>query len=207
MFIKTFTLIKERWNVASEYSEFLKTAILQKNSALFNTRKFKPDLSFIKHLIKFGFPNGIHLFFEIPIFTFFTLVVDTLGTLELTTANTTITIYSLFYIPIAGCGITTSIIVRNYLSKNKASIAQMDIKTALPIICTYIHANVLYTKHTCYNISSQWDYMLEHFNYLWIWNYAHNFFFLKIQKPNKWKRMLIKDRASLSLKKKEELLN
>jgi MATE family multidrug resistance protein len=47
-------------------------------------------------------------------------------------------IYSLFYTPVAGCGVTTSIIVGNYLGKNKASIAQTGVKTALHIVCVYI---------------------------------------------------------------------
>ncbi|OEG70671.1 hypothetical protein ATZ36_16965 [Candidatus Endomicrobiellum trichonymphae] len=117
---------------------FLLLITSKKNNAMFNTRKFKPDFNFIKRLIKFGFPNGIHLFFDIFIFTFFTLIVGTLGTLELSATNLTITIYSLFYTPVAGCGVTTSIIVGNYLSKNKASIAQTGVKTALHIVCAYI---------------------------------------------------------------------
>jgi MATE family multidrug resistance protein len=117
---------------------FLLSITSKKNNALFNTRKLKPDFIFIKRLIKFGFPNGIYLFFDMFIFTFFALIVGTLGTLELTTTNTTITIYSIFYVPIAGCGVTTSIIVGNYLGKNKVSIAQTGVKTALHIICAYI---------------------------------------------------------------------
>ncbi|MDR0820754.1 MAG: MATE family efflux transporter [Endomicrobium sp.] len=117
---------------------FLLLITSKKNNELFNTRKFKPDFNFIKRLIKFGFPNGIHLFFDLFIFAFFTLIVGTLGTLELSATNMTISIYSLFYTPVAGCGVTTSIIVGYYLGKNKASIAQRVVKTALHIVYAYI---------------------------------------------------------------------
>jgi MATE family multidrug resistance protein len=120
------------------FTIFLLLITSKKNNAMFNTRKFKPDFKFIKRLMKFGFPNGIHLFFDLFIFTFFTLIVGSLGTLELSATSITMSIYSIFYTPVAGCGITTSIIVGNYLSKNKVSIAQTGVKTALHVVCVYI---------------------------------------------------------------------
>ena len=122
---------------------FLLFITSKKNDVLFNTRKTKPDFKFIKHLIKFGFPNGIHFFFDIFIFAFFTLAVGTLGKLELLATNIVTNIYSLFYTPVSGCGVTTSIMVGNYLGKNKARIAQISVQTALHITFAYVIPTIL----------------------------------------------------------------
>ncbi|MDR0800754.1 MAG: MATE family efflux transporter [Endomicrobium sp.] len=120
------------------FAMFLLFITSKKNDALFDTRKAKLDFKFIKHLIKFGFPNGIHFFFDIFIFAFFTLAVGTLGKLELLATSITMNIYNLFYMPISGCGVTTAIMVGNYLGKNKTRIAQASVQTALHVTFVYV---------------------------------------------------------------------
>ncbi|MDR2426539.1 MAG: MATE family efflux transporter [Endomicrobium sp.] len=113
------------------------------NNKIYNTRKLVPDFTFIKRLLKFGFPNGVQLFFDMSGFTFFVLVIGTLGELELSASNIALNINNLAFMPLIGCGITTSILVGQFLGKNKASLAERSVYTALHIIYSYIFIMVL----------------------------------------------------------------
>jgi len=115
----------------------------KKNARKYGTRNIKPDIDFIKRLFKFGFPNGIQFFFDMSSFTFFVIVIGTLGRLELSATNIALNINHLFFMPLVGCGITTSILVGNYLGKNKASIAVLCVKTAVKTVSIYMGAVIL----------------------------------------------------------------
>ena len=112
----------------------------RQNSLEYNTRIFKPDFTFIKKLIKFGFPNGVQFFFDIASFTFFVLVVGTLGRIELTASTIAFTINSLAYLPLSAFGITVSILVGQYLGRNKADIAETATYTGLKVAFVYAAA-------------------------------------------------------------------
>ncbi|MDR1522631.1 MAG: MATE family efflux transporter [Endomicrobium sp.] len=104
--------------------------ISQKNNKLY--------LDTLKRLIRFGLPNGIHMSFDISVFTLFSLAIGTLGKNELVASNMAMNIYNIAYMPLLGFGMTTSIIVGNYLGKNKASTAQIAIKSVIHIPLTYV---------------------------------------------------------------------
>ena len=112
--------------------------ISKKHNTLYKTRNTKLKVDKIKCLIKFGLPNGIHMSFDLSVFTLFTLVIGTLGKNELIASNMAMNIYNIAYMPLLGFGMTTSIIVGNYLGKNKASIAQIAIKSVMHITFTYV---------------------------------------------------------------------
>ncbi|MDR1194912.1 MAG: MATE family efflux transporter [Endomicrobium sp.] len=115
----------------------------QKNNKTYNTRKFTPDFKFIKRLLKFGFPNGVQFFFDMSGFTFFVLIIGTVGELELSASNIALNINQLAFMPLIGCGITTSILVGQFLGRNKASLAERSVYTALHIIYFYVAFMVL----------------------------------------------------------------
>ncbi|MDR1926507.1 MAG: MATE family efflux transporter, partial [Endomicrobium sp.] len=122
---------------------FLFLLISKKNHTLYNTRKLSLDVTLIKRMIKFGFPNGVHMFLDLSIFTFFVLIIGTLGKFALSATNVVMNIYSLTYMPLVGFGMTVSILAGNYLGKNKASIVQVSVKSATQITCLYILLMVL----------------------------------------------------------------
>jgi len=110
----------------------------KKNDSKFNARQLKPNFKFLKRFIRFGFPSGVHIFLDMSVFTFFSLIVGTLGKLELSATNIVMNIYNLAYMPLVGCGITISIMTGNYLGRNKASMAQKSVITATQIVFTFI---------------------------------------------------------------------
>ncbi|MDR3243145.1 MAG: MATE family efflux transporter [Elusimicrobiota bacterium] len=117
--------------------------ISKKNNAVYNTRRFKPDFSFIKKLLYYGFPNGAQFFFDMAGFGIFVLIIGTLGIDELTASNIALNVNHLTYMPLVGCGITTSIMVGHYLGKNKASLAQASVRSAAQMVYAYTIITVL----------------------------------------------------------------
>ena len=127
--------------ISGSVTMFILFALLitsKNNNRTYNTRKIKPDFSFIKRLLKFGFPNGVQFFFDMSGFTFFVLVIGTIGEYELSASNIALNINHLIFMPLLGCGITTSILVGQFLGKNKASLAERSVYTALHIVYFYV---------------------------------------------------------------------
>ncbi|MDR1663051.1 MAG: MATE family efflux transporter [Endomicrobium sp.] len=117
---------------------YLFLVISKKNAYVYNTRHIKPNINIFRRLLKFGFPNGITVFFDMMEFAIFMLIIGTLGILELTASNIALSVYNTTVTPIIGAGVATSIMVGNYLGQNKASIAQKSVGTALKSICVYV---------------------------------------------------------------------
>ncbi|MDR3275248.1 MAG: MATE family efflux transporter [Endomicrobium sp.] len=109
----------------------------KKNSIVYNTRKFMPDFDFIKTFLGYTIPNGTQFFFDMASFSIFVLIIGRIGIEELTASNIVTNINSLVIAPLIGCSLTTSIMVGNYLGKNKASIAQVSVRSASHILYTY----------------------------------------------------------------------
>lgn len=110
--------------------------IAKKNSA-YNTRCISPNFGFMKRLLRYGFPNGVQFFFDMTGFGIFMLIIGTLGIVELTAGNIVLNINNLISMPLVGCGMAISIMVGNYLGKNKAYLAKMSVKSATHIVYAY----------------------------------------------------------------------
>jgi MATE family multidrug resistance protein len=110
----------------------------KKNNVVYNTRFFKPDFSFMRRLLRYGAPSGAEFFFDMAGFSIFMIIIGNLGKVELVASNIVSTINHIFIMPIVGCGIATSIMVGNYLGKNKASLAQMGVRSSVHIVYTYV---------------------------------------------------------------------
>jgi len=111
--------------------------IIAKGNSIYNTRRIAPDFNFMKRLLRYGFPNGVQFFFDMTGFGIFVLIIGTMGITELVASNIILNINNLVVMPLVGCGMAISIMVGNYLGKNKASLAQMSVTSASHIMYTY----------------------------------------------------------------------
>ncbi|MCA6070823.1 MAG: MATE family efflux transporter [Endomicrobium sp.] len=110
----------------------------KKNNAIYNTRCFKPDFSFMRRLLRYGMPSGADFFFDTAGFGIFMIIIGNLNRPELAASNIVSIVNHVFIMPIVGCGIATSIMVGNYLGKNKASLAQVSVRSSAYIVYTYV---------------------------------------------------------------------
>jgi MATE family multidrug resistance protein len=108
------------------------------NRDIYNTSCMKIDFAFIKRLLRYGGPTGAEFFFDMAGFSIFMLIVGNLGGEGLAASNIVVTINHMFTMPIVGFGMATSIMVGNYLGKNKASLAQESVKSSIHIVYIYI---------------------------------------------------------------------
>ncbi|AKL98254.1 MATE family efflux transporter [Endomicrobium proavitum] len=124
-------------------STFFLLIFLNKKNRIYQIKNFKPDFTFIKKLFKFGFPNGVEFFFDMGAFTFFVILMGSIQKDIQSATNIVMNINQLIFMPLVGCGITTSIMVGNYLGQNKPELASKSVRTALKIVYSYIALVVL----------------------------------------------------------------
>lgn len=117
---------------------FMVMILSKKNHLRYNTRKLKPDFAFIKRLLRFGFPNGVQFFFDMAAFTFFVIIIGSAGKEIQSATNIVMNINQLIFMPLVGCGITTSIMVGNYLGQNNPELSARSVRTALKVVYAYI---------------------------------------------------------------------
>ena len=89
------------------------------NITKYDTLKFKPNAILLKRILKFGFPNGIQFFLDLTGFTVFIMIVGKLGTDNLAATNIAFNINTIAFMPMIGCGIAVSVLVGQYLGKDK----------------------------------------------------------------------------------------
>jgi len=109
-----------------------------KQHKIYRMGNLKPDFNFMKRLFRFGFPNGVQFFFDMAAFTFFVIIMGSLGKEIQSATNIVMNINQLIFMPLVGCAITTSIMVGTYLGANKPELAQKSVKTALKAVYFYI---------------------------------------------------------------------
>jgi MATE family multidrug resistance protein len=110
----------------------------KKNRNTYNTAHLKPNFLFMKRLLKYGIPSGVEFFFDTIGFGIFILIIGNMGIKELAASNIVATINHIFMMPVVGIGTTVSIMVGNYLGKNKSELAKLSVKSALHITYTYM---------------------------------------------------------------------
>ncbi|MDR1720798.1 MAG: MATE family efflux transporter [Endomicrobium sp.] len=111
--------------------------VISKSNNIYNVRCMKPDFNFMKKLLRYGFPNGVQFFFDMAGFGIFVSIVGRLGITELTASNLILNVNNVIIMPLVGSGMAISVIVGNYLGKNKASLAQRSVKSAAHIMYLY----------------------------------------------------------------------
>lgn len=99
---------------------------------------FRPDLKLIRRILKFGLPNGLHLFLDIAGFTGFILILGRLGKVELATTNMAFNINSLAFMPMIGMGIAISMLVGRNIGARNPAIAKRSVYSALHLSLLYM---------------------------------------------------------------------
>jgi MATE family multidrug resistance protein len=113
--------------VASGLFTFLFYVLLitrKKYEADYHTRsgwRLSPEL--IRRIARFGLPAGLHFSLDTAGFTLFILIMGTLGTVNLAATSIAFNISTLAFMPMIGAGIAASVLVGQYLGKNRPEIA------------------------------------------------------------------------------------
>ncbi len=104
---------------------FLLLMSTRDNNNTYHTLKgWRPEKDLFIRLLRFGFPSGVQFFLEMVGFTIFVLLVGRLGTASLIATNIVFNINTLAFMPMIGCGIAISVLVGQYLGKEKPELAQ-----------------------------------------------------------------------------------
>ena len=85
---------------------------------------WKPEKELFMRLLRFGFPNGLHMFLELTGFTLLIVLVGRIGTIPLAATNITFNINHLAFLPLMGFGMAVSILVGRRLGENRPEVAQ-----------------------------------------------------------------------------------
>ncbi|MDR2436962.1 MAG: MATE family efflux transporter [Endomicrobium sp.] len=110
----------------------------KKNHITYDTRCMKLNFKFMKRLLHYGIPNGVELFFDGCGFSIFLIIIGNLGIASLAASNIMASIYNIAYMPLLGAGMATSVMVGKYLGENKASSAQVSLRSSLHISYIYV---------------------------------------------------------------------
>jgi multidrug resistance protein, MATE family len=108
-------------------------------NAEFKTRKnLKFDPWLFKRMLRFGFPSGVHWFFDVAAFTVFVLLVGRMGPIAHIASNIALSINLIAFMPMVGMGIAASILVGQYLGRNQPEYAERVGWLAIRIGISYI---------------------------------------------------------------------
>ena len=99
---------------------------------------WKFDAPLFKRLLKFGIPNGAHLFLDVAGFTIFLLLVGRLGTDFLAASNIATNINTLAFMPMIGLGIAITVLTGQYLGADKPEIAEKAAYSGLHLSLFYM---------------------------------------------------------------------
>jgi MATE family multidrug resistance protein len=84
---------------------------------------WRPERELFVRLLKFGVPAGLQFFLDMAGFTAFVLILGRLGTVSLAATNIAFNINTLAFMPMIGFGIAVSVLVGQYLGKNRPDLA------------------------------------------------------------------------------------
>ena len=111
----------------------------ESNNRIYNTLNgWKPEKELFMRLMKFGFPSGVQFFLDIAGFSAFILLVGRLGTANLAATNIAFNINTLAFMPMIGCGIAVSVLVGQYLGKDKPDLAQKSVYSGFHMTFIYM---------------------------------------------------------------------
>jgi len=99
---------------------------------------FRVDRPLLLRLLRYGGPNGIHVFIEVAVFTILTFQMGRLGELELAATTIVFSVNSIAFVPMLGLGIAVSTMVGQQLGGNNPGLAERATWTAL-------HLGIFYT--------------------------------------------------------------
>jgi len=89
-------------------------------------------------LMYFGFPSGVQFFLGMAGFTAFILLVGRLGTMQLAATNIAFNINNLAFMPMIGFGMAVSVLVGQYLGKDRPDLAQRSVYSSFHLTFLYM---------------------------------------------------------------------
>ena len=118
---------------------YMSLTFSKKNNRTYHTLKgWKPEKELFSRLMRFGFPSGVQFFLDMAGFTIFILLVGRLGTTSLAATNIAFNINTLAFMPMIGCGIAVSVLVGQYLGKERPDLAQISVYSGFHITFIYM---------------------------------------------------------------------
>lgn len=96
------------------------------------------DRSLFSRLMYFGFPSGVQFFLSMVGFTAFVLLIGRLGVVQLVATNIAFNINTLAFMPMMGFGIAISVLVGQYLGKNRPDLAERSVYSSFHLTFFYM---------------------------------------------------------------------
>lgn len=113
--------------VSAGIFSFLFYALLitrKKYDGEYHTRRgWRLSPALLTRIVRFGVPSGLHFSLDTAGFTLFILLMGTLGTVNLAATNIAFNISTLAFMPMIGAGIAASVLVGQYLGREKPELA------------------------------------------------------------------------------------
>jgi len=105
----------------------------------FHTLKgWRPDSDLLAGLLRYGIPSGVQFFLDMAGFTAFILLMGRLGTINLAATNIAFNINTLAFMPMIGFGIAISVLVGQYLGKDRPDLAQKSVYSGFVMTFGYM---------------------------------------------------------------------
>ncbi|MGA2090582.1 MAG: MATE family efflux transporter [Endomicrobiales bacterium] len=123
---------------ATAFFLYLACMCFEKDRSRYAFGSWRISHNLLWRLLKFGFPNGVQFFVDIAGFTAFIMIMGALGTTALAASSIAFNINTLVFMPMIGSGIAASILVGQYLGRNRPDIAEKAGYTAFHIAFAYM---------------------------------------------------------------------
>ncbi len=118
---------------------FLMLILSRRHDRIYHTRRtWRLDRELFGRLMRFGFPNGVQFFIDIFGFTAFILLIGRLGTVALAATNIAFNISFLAFMPMLGLGMGISIMVGQYIGKERVDLAQRSVTSGMVLSFAYM---------------------------------------------------------------------
>jgi len=109
------------------------------NNKTYHTLKgWRPEKELFFRLMRFGFPSGVQFFLDMAGFAVFILLVGRLGTTSLAASNIALNINTLAFMPMIGAGIAVSVLVGQYLGRDRPDLAQISVSSGFHMTFIYM---------------------------------------------------------------------
>ena len=110
-----------------------------KHNIRYHTLKgWRPEKELFARLLRFGVPSGVQFFLDMVGFTAFVLIMGRLGTVSLAATNIAFNISTIAFMPMIGFGIAISVLVGQYLGKDRPDLAQRSVYSGFTMTFIYM---------------------------------------------------------------------
>jgi len=118
---------------------FIFLYLSHENRKLYDTiAGYRLNKNLLFRLLRYGLPSGVQFFLDIAAFTIFVLLVGRLGKVELAATNIAFNINTIAFMPMLGFGTAVTILVGQYLGRNKPEVAARSVRRVFVITIAYM---------------------------------------------------------------------